>query len=49
LEERLQKRLGTRVHIEKSRSGGRIIIQYFSPEELEGVVEKILNEAETFS
>jgi ParB family chromosome partitioning protein len=49
LEERLQKRLGTRVHIEKSGSGGRIIIQYFSPEELEGVVEKILNEAETFS
>ena len=37
LEERLQKRLGTRVHIEKGRRGGKIIIQYFSPEELDGV------------
>lgn len=49
LEERLQKRLGTRVHIEKGRRGGKIIIQYFSPEELVGVVERILNEAESFS
>lgn len=49
LEERLQKRLGTRVHIEKGRRGGKIIIQYFSPEELDGVVEKILNEAGSFS
>jgi ParB family chromosome partitioning protein len=49
LEERLQKRLGTRVHIEKGRRGGKIIIQYFSPDELDGVVEKILNEAGSFS
>ncbi|HJR78214.1 MAG TPA: ParB/RepB/Spo0J family partition protein [Nitrospiraceae bacterium] len=49
VEERLQKRLGTRVHIEKGRRGGKIIIQYFSPEELEGIVEKILDEAGSFS
>jgi ParB family chromosome partitioning protein len=49
LEERLQKRLGTRVHIEKGRRGGKIIIQYFSPEELVGIVERIMNEAESFS
>jgi ParB family chromosome partitioning protein len=49
LEERLQKRLGTRVHIEKGRRGGKIIIQYFSPEELEGIVEKILDGAGSFS
>jgi ParB family chromosome partitioning protein len=49
LEERLQKRLGTRVHIEKGRRGGKIIIQYFSPEELDGIVEKILDEAGSFS
>jgi ParB family chromosome partitioning protein len=49
LEERLQKRLGTRVHIEKGRRGGKIIIQYFSPEELDGIMERILNDAESFS
>jgi ParB family transcriptional regulator, chromosome partitioning protein len=49
LEERLQKRLGTRVHIERGRRGGKIIIQYFSPEELDGIAEKILSEAESFS
>ncbi|MGD9726144.1 MAG: ParB/RepB/Spo0J family partition protein [Nitrospiraceae bacterium] len=49
LEERLQKRLATRVHIEKGRRGGKIIIQYISPEELDGIVERILNDAESFS
>ncbi|MET0516528.1 MAG: ParB/RepB/Spo0J family partition protein [Nitrospiraceae bacterium] len=48
LEERLQKRLGTRVIVEKGRRGGKIIIHYFSPEELDGVIEKILNEERTF-
>ena len=43
LEERLQKRFGTRVDIEKHRRGGKIIIHYFSPEELGGVVERLLN------
>jgi ParB family transcriptional regulator, chromosome partitioning protein len=48
LEERLQKRLGTRVTVEKGRRGGKIIIHYFSPEELNGVTEKILNEERAF-
>lgn len=43
LEERLQKRLGTRVDVQKGRRGGKIIIHYFSPEELDGVVEQLLN------
>ncbi len=42
LEERLQKRLGTRVDVRKGRRGGKIIIHYFSPEELDGVVEQLL-------
>ena len=48
LEERLQKRLGTRVTVEKGRRGGKIIIHYFSPEELDGVTEKILTEERAF-
>lgn len=43
LEERLQKRLGTRVDVQNGRRGGKIIIHYFSPEELDGVVEQLLN------
>lgn len=43
LEERLQKRLGTRVDVQKGRRGGKVIIHYFSPEELDGVVEQLLN------
>ena len=43
LEERLQKRLGTRVDVQKGRRGGKIVIHYFSPEELDGVLERLLN------
>lgn len=43
LEERLQKRLGTRVDVQRGRRGGKIVIHYFSPEELDGVVERLLN------
>jgi ParB family chromosome partitioning protein len=43
LEERLQKRLGTRVDVQKGRRGGKVVIHYFSPEELDGVVERLLN------
>jgi ParB family chromosome partitioning protein len=42
LEERLQKRLGTRVDIRKGRRGGKIIIHYFSRDELDGVIETLL-------
>jgi ParB family chromosome partitioning protein len=43
VEERLQKRLGTRVTVLNGRRGGRIIIHYFSPSELDGLLETILN------
>ncbi|MBM4132646.1 MAG: ParB/RepB/Spo0J family partition protein [Nitrospira sp.] len=42
LEERLQRRLGTRVSIVKGRSGGQIQIDYFTPAELDRLVELLL-------
>jgi ParB family chromosome partitioning protein len=42
LEERLRKRLGTRVNIVKNRRGGKIVVQYFSTEELDRLVEILL-------
>jgi ParB family transcriptional regulator, chromosome partitioning protein len=43
VEERLQKRLGTKVVIQKGKRGGKIIIHYFSPPELDGIIETLLN------
>lgn len=43
VEERLQKRLGTKVIIQKGRRGGKIVIHYYSPPELDGILEKLLN------
>jgi ParB family chromosome partitioning protein len=43
VEERLQKRLGTKVMIQKGKRGGKIVIHYFSPPELEGILETLLN------
>ena len=43
VEERLQKRLGTKVVIQKGRRGGKIVIHYFSPPELDGIIETLLN------
>jgi ParB family transcriptional regulator, chromosome partitioning protein len=43
VEERLQKRLGTKVIIQKGKRGGKIVIHYFSPPELDGILETILN------
>jgi ParB family chromosome partitioning protein len=42
LEERLQRRLGTRINIVKSRRGGRIVVHYFSASELDRLVEMLL-------
>ena len=42
VEERLQKRLGTKVTILNRRRGGKVIIHYFSPAELDGILESIL-------
>jgi ParB family transcriptional regulator, chromosome partitioning protein len=43
VEERLQKRLGTKVMIQKGKHGGKIVIHYFSPSELDGILETLLN------
>lgn len=42
LEARLQKRLGTRVKIVSGKAGGQIIIEYFTPVELDRLVEILL-------
>jgi len=41
LEEKLQVALGTKVTIKKSGESGTIVIEYYSPEELSGLVKKI--------
>lgn len=43
LEARLQKRFGTKVTIQSKGQGGKIILQYFSPQELDGVIETLLS------
>jgi len=43
VEERLQKLFGTKVMIQKGRRGGKIVIHYFSPPELDGILETLLN------
>ena len=42
LEARLQKRLGTRVTIHSRGQGGKIVIHYFSAQELDGIIETLL-------
>jgi ParB family transcriptional regulator, chromosome partitioning protein len=42
IEERLQKYLGTRVAIQKGRRGGKIVLHYFGPEELDRLIEMLL-------
>ena len=43
LEIRLQKRLGTKVTIHPHKQGGKIVIHYFSPHELDGIVDTLLS------
>jgi len=42
VEERLQKRLGTKVSVLNGRRGGKVIIHYFSPAEFDGLLEQLL-------
>lgn len=42
LEEKLQTALGTKVTIKKSGETGQIIIEFYSAEELEGIMDKII-------
>ena len=41
LENRLMGYFGTKVKIAKSGSGGKIIIEYYSPEELNGILDRL--------
>jgi ParB family chromosome partitioning protein len=41
LEEQLRSSLGTRVDLTKGRSGGRVVIHYYSDEELEALIERL--------
>ncbi len=42
LESELRERLGTKVELTTSRRGGRLIIHYFSDEELNAIIDRIL-------
>jgi ParB family chromosome partitioning protein len=42
LEERLQKRFGTKVSVLSGKRGGKVVLHYFSPAELDGIVEQLL-------
>ncbi len=42
LEEDLRKALGTKVQVFRSRQGGKIVINFFSEEELDAIYEKIV-------
>lgn len=46
LEERLQERLGTRVNLHPRKKGGTLIIHYYSDEELDALVLRILGQNE---
>ncbi len=41
IEERLRSSLGTRVELRKGRRGGRLVIHFFSDEELEAIIERL--------
>ena len=46
LRERLEEALGTKVDIRKSGDQGKISITFFSPEELDGIIQKITGQTE---
>jgi ParB family transcriptional regulator, chromosome partitioning protein len=46
IEERLRASLGTQVRLERGRKGGRIVIQFYGDEDLEGLIARLLGEEE---
>ncbi len=40
---RLEEALGTRVHLQKSGDHGKIVVEFFSDEELKSILQKIIN------
>jgi ParB family transcriptional regulator, chromosome partitioning protein len=47
LEEQLRQTLGTRVSLKRGASGGSIVIQFFSDEELNALVERLLGDPDS--
>jgi ParB family chromosome partitioning protein len=45
LEERLRQALGTRVQLVRGRRGGRIVIHFYSDEELEGLYDRLVGDS----
>ena len=41
LEEQLRGALGTKVDLTQGRSGGRVVIHFYSDEELEAIIERL--------
>lgn len=46
LQTEFEQRLGTRVNIEKGRRGGKVVIYYYSDEELQAIYDAIVDEPE---
>jgi ParB family chromosome partitioning protein len=46
LEERLRQRLGTRVNLHPRKKGGTLVIHYYSDEELDALILRILGQAD---
>jgi ParB family chromosome partitioning protein len=46
LEERLRERLGTRVSLRPAKKGGTLVIHYYSDEELDALVLRILGQSD---
>jgi ParB family chromosome partitioning protein len=42
LEEDLRRALGTKVELYRSHKGGKIVIEFYSDEELDGIYRKIV-------
>lgn len=47
LEDRFRRALGTRVSLQKGRKGGRLVIHFFSDDELNGLYGRIVGDDET--
>lgn len=47
LEERLRQSLGTRVELNPHRKGGTLVLHYYSEEELDALVERLLSNSRT--
>jgi ParB family chromosome partitioning protein len=43
LEERFRRSLGTKVELQRGRKGGRVVIHFYSDEELDAIVERLGN------